>query len=749
MSETTDIPKETPRSITRNLRALRGKIFRWFFVDGANRVLLALIGFCVVSFAIDRLFRMDKPQRIVMLVLGIGFVAWVAWKKLVRPLLSRLSDDALILEVEKQTPEAKEQLITALEFSRMDWSKHPNASKGMVARTIEQGGEAGAALDFSKVLRGGRFATNTVLLAILAVVTIIGLVLIPLNTNFKTWFNRNVLIGNMQWPQDYFFDIDGVVDSEITVPRGDDWPIIAKVRDGYRTLPETAKIEFRSDRGSGRSSTMDPGSEGKKFFHTLRSVTEEYEFRVTTKKVSSEWISVKLVERPTIDSIALEQTPPEYTGEGPSALEIGSGPYYLLRGSSLRLKGTASKPLSKAALQIGDMSLPLQIDGKQFSGEIPAEKLAGGSYFLEIQDQETIVIPNPDADPVPQGLTPREPAQFKVRLRDDAAPELEFALRGVSTMIVPRARLPYRGSAEDDYSVTDIKIGYEIKSDRAAADDIQSGEVKPSGIASKLGQKRIVLEDYVELEPFDVPIDSRLSVTMHATDNDTVSEGGPKTGNSTTIHLRVVSESELRTDLLRREKEQRNVLLGILTAQDELLTDTQAFLAETRSVPEIDKATLARLIKLQRLQKLQGTNLKPMVERIEGIIAEIQNNRLEEEDGVLKRRLRTKVLTPLRNLWEEAVPVATQQLERARRAPGDMQLRNGILFDTAQRQQAIIASIRGVLENMVQDEDFQQAVNLLYEMQKLQSELNAKTEAEKAARLKELIEQGTKKEASE
>ena len=43
--------------------------------------------------------------------------------------------------------------------------------------------------------------------------------------------------------------------------------------------------------------------------------------------------------------------------------------------------------------------------------------------------------------------------------------------------------------------------------------------------------------------------------------------------------------------------------------------------------------------------------------------------------------------------------------------------------------------MRQILINMVKDEDFQQAVNLLYEMQKLQSELNKQTEAEKAARI--------------
>ena len=132
-----------------------------------------------------------------------------------------------------------------------------------------------------------------------------------------------------------------------------------------------------------------------------------------------------------------------------------------------------------------------------------------------------------------------------------------------------------------------------------------------------------------------------------------------------------------------------------------------------------------------------------MVDRIDGIIAEIQNNRLEEEDGILKRRLRTKVLAPMQNLWEESIPVATTQLERARRAPDDIELRNGILEDTIARQKAIIAVIQQILVNMVKDEDFQQAVNLLYEMQKLQGDLNKQTDEEKAKRLKELIEQGS------
>jgi len=740
MSDNSDIPRKTPRSISRNLVALRRKIFQWFFVDGSNRVLCAIIGLCALSFGIDRLTRMDKPQRGVMLVLGISALCYVVWRFLIKPLFSKLSDDALVLQVENQTDEVKEELISALEFSRIDWDKHPNVSRGMVAHTIAQGEESGSKVDFSKVLRGGRFATNCILLLVLGAVVCGGAVMAATNDSMKIWFNRNILLGNMQWPQDYFFDVDGVVDGTISVPRGDDWPIIAKVRDGYTSLPEGAKIEFKSKGGANRSATMDPGSDGTVFLHTLREVTEEYQFRITTKKIDGEWIKVRLLERPEITEIALEQTPPEYTGDEKSSLEIGSGPYYLLRGSQLSVSGKTSKVLSKATLSVGDNAMPLKVDGQNFSGTISAEKLAAGTYFLEIFDTEQVVIPDPEVTLEATGLTASTPAQFKVRLRDDTEPDVSLALRGVSTMIVPRARLPYKATVEDDYSIVDIKIGYEVKADRAAVGDTTEGEVTPAGIAAKLGERLIEIEDYIELEPLEIPVDSRLSITMRGTDNDAINPEGPKVGKSTTIHLRVVNESELRTDLLRREKEQRQVLDGLMKTQDEILTDTQAFLAECRTLEKLPGEMLSRLVNLQRQQKGQSTSLKPMVERIDGIIDEISNNRLEEEDGVLKRRLRTKVLTPLSQLWEEMVPITTSQLEAARRAPDDVENRNAILEDAIVRQEQIIEVMRQILTNMVKDEDFQQAVNLLYEMQKLQGDLNKKTDAEKAARLKELIE---------
>ena len=65
------LASETAPVITR-LSQLRSQITRWFLVDGLSRVLWLVIGLCVLDLAIDWLFRMDKPQRVVMMALHRG-----------------------------------------------------------------------------------------------------------------------------------------------------------------------------------------------------------------------------------------------------------------------------------------------------------------------------------------------------------------------------------------------------------------------------------------------------------------------------------------------------------------------------------------------------------------------------------------------------------------------------------------------------------------------------------------------------
>ena len=709
-----------PRVLTDKLASLRRRVALWFTVDGLIRVLGAAFALIAVDLLIDWFFRMDKAQRGIMLVFMIGVLLWVAWRYLVRPLRAKLTDEALCLEMEKHG-EYSEELISALEFSRTDWSQQPNVAPGLVKEAIAKGLAASESLSLDGVLRHSRFVSNLCLLAVLLIGgVVLGVACVKTNT-MSTWLNRNVLLGNAAWPQDYYFDVVNADGQTLRIPRGDDYQLTAVVRDGYRYLPEAAKVEFRSGAGR-RLETMDRADDGKSFGHQMISVTEPLEFRLTTKKIKSEWYQIALQQRPEITGVELMTKPPAYTETEIQELPPGEGPYYVLKGSSLGLRGVADKPLARASIVSGESTWPLQIRENAFAGEVPADQLLSGSYTVELEDLEA--------------LDTREPLRFKLRLKDDETPQIKARLHGVSGMVVSRARLPFKATLSDDFSLKEVKLAWQWREDTSEAKET-TGDHTPAGAVNELGKPAMELDEAFDIESLDIPAGSRLSLRFEATDNDIVS--GPKVGKSTELIVRVVSEAELRDDLLRREKAQRELLAGLVDTQDLLLTECQGLLAETRAAGGLTSEQRTQVVRSQKKQKLVAKNILPIVERLRGMILEIGNNKLEEKDGVLQERLRDRIIEPLAALAQNELALASEYLERVRRSK-EIEERKVLFTAAVTNQQAALKQLRAILVHMVKNESYQQAVNLLYEIQKSQQDLRTRTETEKAKLLENVLE---------
>ncbi|MGY8688002.1 MAG: hypothetical protein ACKVHP_09745, partial [Verrucomicrobiales bacterium] len=538
----------------------------------------------------------------------------------------------------------------------------------------DRGMAAGKNVSIDGILRQGKFWTNTFLLALLLLGGLaLGVACVKTKT-MSTWFNRNVMLGNAAWPQDFYFQVANADGMTLSVPRGDDYVLKASVQEGYRYLPEDVKVEFRS--GSGRRlESMDRADDGKAFHHQMMSVTEPITFRLRSKKIASEWYQIELLHRPEIAEIELLSKPPDYTGAEVTALPPGAGPYYVLKGSSLGVRGSADKPLVSAAVVSGENRWPLDIKDEKFAGAVPADQLVSGSFVLEIEDTEQVLQ---DEETTPRGLGSRDPLRFKLRLKEDETPKIKARLEGVSAMVVSRARLPYTAT----------------------------------------------LTEAFEIESLDIPAGSRLSLHLMAIDNDIVS--GPKVGESTKMIVRVVSEAELRDDLLRREKDQRQLVAEMVDQQDLLLTESQGLLAQTRDVAVLTSEQRSQSVRFEKRQKLLGGGLMPLVGRLRGMVAEIQNNKLEDADGVLQERLRDRIIDPLQALAENELNLASEYLGRVRRAKKAEERR--IVFTAAvNNQQIALKRLRAILVHMVKNESYQQAVNLLYEIQKSQDDLRKRT----------------------
>lgn len=733
------LSQQTSGVISR-LAALRTQIAAWFWVDGLVRVLWIALALIAVDLAIDWFFRLDKPQRVVMLVLMLGVIVWRIYRRLVRPLSATMSDDALALSVEAGNKQLGQGLISALQLSRMENVEARGMSPVLVQETVRRGAAAAEKVSFGSVLDGKEFRLNALLLAIaVGMFAVIGYGIVATNT-LSIWFNRNIMLGNGTWPQKTYLVIERKnEDGTIVFPRGEDWTQTVTVTEESEIVPETVYLDFRRARGRAPV-TMKKTSE-RQFEATFASVIEPFEFRARGGDAVTEWVRVELVEQPAVETLKLMVTPPKYTGAGPEELPAGKGPYYVLPGSSLRIEGKANKELvrgeihyeGKALIQpkpapekpAALKGLEKLLDGKgiDFAGQIAPPKIVEGTYVFQLEDT--------------LGLTGRRPTTFAIRKRTDREPRVRVKLIGVGGMVVQKARVPFNCRVTDDFGVTGAEVAYRWKGDDMTQPDGE-GKLAFESIKDALGEPDLVFDEVIELEPLKIPTGTGLSFRFEAGDNDDVS--GPNVGKSSEFLVRVVTEEELRTDLLRREKEQRQEFERLIKNQEDLLTDSRALEAGVKGQAKLTPEQKDQLIQYHKRQKLVGQNTGAIAERMASIVIEVQNNRLEEDGGRLQTRLTKEIIEPMRAVADEMIPAALNGLDKVRRQSDDVAARDATLAETIAQQTDTAAKMKEILEHMVKSEGFQEAVNLLYEIQKAQTDVHSQTTKEQQERIKRILE---------
>lgn len=731
-----DIPYQPLTDYTTGIAArlarLRGQIAAWFWVEGLGRVLWLMLAICAADLALDWFFRMDRPQRAVILVLMIGAIGWATHRWLMRPLSLATTDDALALQIEKANPQLGQRLISALQLAQVADVQARGMSPILVRQAVLSGVQVAQELSFSNILDSRRFHRNLVWLITAATVFACLALAAVAAPPLRIWVNRNLLLGSATWPQKTYLTIERVSkDGTVTFPRGEDWTQVVSVRDDSQVIPEAVYLDFR--RARGRAPMAMKKMSDRQFESTFVGVIEPFEFRARGGDAVTDWVRIELVEQPAVSDLKMIVTPPRYTGNQPEELAPGRGPYYVLKGSRLSIGATANKPLNRAELVIDSRRSPLNLtDSLHFSGDVTEANLVAGQYVIDLEDT--------------LGLTSRRPMTFGLRTRVDREPRVRVRLIGVSGMVVPQARIPFTCRITDDFGTTAASVRYRWKGDDAAQPDGEGSltfeQLQPQFEQAKVGQPSsltdLSFEDAMELAPLKIPPGTGLSFRFEALDNDDVS--GPNIGRSSEFLVRIVTEEELRTDLLRREKEQRQEFERLLKNQEDLVTDSRALEAAVKDQPALTTEQKDQLIGYHKRQKQTGQNTAAIAERMAMIVVEVQNNRLEEAGGRLQTRLTKEIVEPMQAVADELIPQALAALDKTRRQTDAPDERRAALAEAIKLQTEAAARMKEILEHMVKAEGFQEAVNLLYEIQKAQTEVNDQTNKARQERIKRILE---------
>lgn len=703
------------------LQALRSQLAVWFWTDGLMRIVWCVLALVAADFLLDWLFRMDVPQRAIMLCLMLGTLAYVGWRWLFRPLSQDISDDALCLSVEQKHPQLRQSLISALQFSRLTGVEERGMSVAMVRQTIMAGTHAAGSVRFAEALNLQQLTQNIVLL----VIGLCGMGAVGVGTviwkPLHIWANRNLLLGDLEWPQETYLEIMRATGGKVVFPRGGDWLQVVAVKAESRVIPAEVVLEFRGARG--RAPQAMKKTSDREFEALFANVLEEFEFRARGGDAVTRWVRVQLVEPPAVETLDLQVTPPTYAEGKSEALPAGKGPYFVLKGSTLAITGTANKRLVRAAVVIDGQPTEMTVkNGKEFSVQLPAEKVAAGQYVIDLEDE--------------LGLHSLRPTMFGLKWRADREPRVKAKLVGIGGVVIPKARIPVNVRISDDFGITAIHCEYQWRGDDPQK--VTEGKLTFEALAGKPFTREMAFDDVLELPPMQLPTGSVLTLRFVAVDNDDVS--GSNIGKSSEFLLRVVTEEELRGELLRREKEQRQEFERLLKTQEEILTDTKATAAESKDLAALTNEQKNALMQLQRRQKLIATNSGGVAERLELIVVETLNNRLEEEGSAIVTRLRQDVVAPLGELVAADIPVVLKLLDETRRQSAVIDPRRQAFTESVAAQEKVVAKMKEILSYLIKAEGFQEAINLLLEIQKSQQDVLDRTTKEKQERLQRILE---------
>ena len=716
-----------PKSLLTRLGRLRRKLLSWIIVHGLGRWLIVLFGILLVDMLLDRVFKMDFAQRMIMLVViavcGIALFVW----RIILPLLHRPNDESLIYEIENKYPDLNESLISSFQLSREKNLVASGVSQELANATIRRGIEQTEKLDFGRALDGSKNLTNWLILGM--GLLLFGFLVVGVNqTSFlKTWFNRNILLQSDQWPQATYLQIVGVVDGRIVVPRGSDQRQLVRVDENSRETQVEVSLEVDSPAGRTFHRMKTTGKlDGLEHVFVFHNVATQFRFRASGGDDVTDWVQVELVEPPSIDDLQISALLPAYTGTEAIPL-VGSGPHSVLSGSQLAVAIKSNKSLERCNLLRGDEVIEMtaaNTDKTAFEVLFPkpdGQPLSGGEYEFELIDET--------------GLASNRPAKFSITIKEDGPPKIRAELLGISGLVVPRAILPVSYNVIDDYGLR--KLSFDCSWKNLESGDV--GEDSPPAtrvidfppIKSDEGRPVREIDDVnaLDLEPLRLTPGTSFRMAIAAVDTRPNPAG---VGKSQEFLLRIVSEEELRADLLRREEEQRQAFEQAYNSQQELTAELQAIAAmrpEGKPLEKFDADRESRLISLNRDQKLVGTSLDRIANRFEEFLVEVKNNRLDEGEEdlpveqTIERRFDQKIIQPIRGLDLDFISLATRNLDNCRRTVREAASFADAVDQTAVVQQQILDIMRQILDSMVDSENFQKAVNKLLEIKRLEERL--------------------------
>lgn len=703
------------------LRRLRRQTRRWVWIESVGFVALWVAVVFWATLFIDRLLEPPWQVRVAMLAAAGGIAGWLIATKLVGRLAAPLDDAQLALVVERNYPHFQDSLSTVVELSR---GPRENVNESLLARTAAIAANRLEEVDPSVIFRRRSLGTLAVT-SILAVASVVGLMISEPHTA-GLWARRMVWLAEEPWPRRVRFDAEGFVDGVRVVARGTDVEVLVRAA-SKDVIPAVVDLRsrglgsqgrgWRTDRMGTRGAVTD---HGQTFGHVIKSVQESLELEIRGGDARLRSLRLEVVDAPGLESLSITTRLPEYLGGGirPAAT---SRIVPVPRGSSVDIMCTATVPLAAATVAVVEQGVETVV-AESLSTAREAAPRSLSARLDDVMSDRAVVVRLTDM----HGLTNREPITFVLSAVPDESPQVGLKLHGISPAVTPMARIPWVGVITDDHGLASATVTLAAVAPKAEADTpVRQAEQPITRVRPGMSVAEFPADapETLLLEPLGLPVGSRLTITVSATDACGLVEG-PNRGVGDPWTLDVVTPEVLQAMLEAREvilrRRYESVIADSSQARDRLVA------AESG-----DNDTAVAIARLGESIGRAAGETREIAMAFRDIRLELDNNGLLTPE--VDMRLLTQIADPLAALADDDLP----QLAAACR--GFSQPDDG-RDELVRQADEVLARMRALLAMMMELESFNEVIERLRGVIRVQEEIRADTLEQQKKRAREALE---------
>jgi hypothetical protein len=734
------------------LRPLRGFARRaklHAVLSGFSSVVALLVVAAFIQMFIDKLLVLGVGPRLVLLLLLAGGSLRLLYLWALRPLGLRAGPPQVASILETRFPQLRDRLVSAVAFatgdsSQRDSSRQQPPSYVMIRMLMRDAAAAFTEIPLANLLSSARLRRLMAFGLLAGAIALSAAVYAPAMT--RAYIDRDLLLRDVPWPSDFRLSVEGFKDRSRSWPMGDELTLVATAHD---RIPAGLAMELL--RADGASVVKEMGLRGERqFVLDYGPLDGSLKFRFLIHKFgvddATDWYDVKAVERPGIRDIRIGISPPAYSQLPAYALATGQMSAEILRGSSVSLAATTNKPVQSATLFCGNEEIgPADITSdRSISASFTPSR--GGSYHFNLVDTDQLV----DVRPV----------TCTFQLLTDPPPKVRLSMAGVGDAVVATAILPLAIEAEDNLGIRAVDLVVAPQRDPGNNSTSQPADPHVEALPDFTAhQTRYTLRHELPLMPYSLKPGDQISLATEARDYQP-SENGPGAqgargphetkskepaikvetaglGRSPSYSLRIITPEELLAELGRRESEWRREFELVIKAQEQLKTRVMN-LNEEKPPASLSTELAAKYGQEERAQRQLTNRVKTIKRQFEQILAEMRVNQIDQP--TVRRRLENIVIEPLGRLISTDMARACEQLEQLRMRT-DAQLA-GQLESTQTR---IVESMYAVLAGMLKWEGYNEAVSLLRDIIRLQSDVSRQTQTEMEQEIERMFDDPAKK----